>query len=597
MNTGTPLNKKLLPLAPKTGSILNDDRKGPKTPFPLGTVYTVLKDLSRIDASDVVDMILNDPENAIPLYIKFSTCLNTEGIKRTRDSLIPKDKSIGLTIASIFSPLTREESPGIPIDFEDALRSFSNLETVQGKVLMLNHLHFAEILVAISGLPPKLNQEATQLLLKLLIHSIEEIKNPKDSFIPTDVLKFVIETTKAEALKLQASVLDIAHVKGENADVNAGITVVLSDKKWLSVDESPKMFISCGGQGIVFEGRLSTSNQKIDVGPYKKVVTKRILTKQANITLTLEHILNTVGREIQLGRQLGNDPHVVAAYRLVKLTFKKEQTFHHRDIKTKKSLSTTKSKEAFYVIMDLFKSRELRDAPLVLGDPNACDYVTYQVLQSLKYCHDRGVVHRDLKFENILFNGPTIRLIDFDLAKVRGVLSNDALGTLEYIAPEMAKGKSHDDKVDSWSLGCLIFELLTGHPPVHLEDDPTPLQILSRIVNDPIDFDELNPEDDDEEWEVNKATIKLCKDLLEKNPKNRPSITKLYSNSYEGKRHPFLEYMEEKSEDGESIEDEESISILEFNKQAFLEASEASEEIEIDAEVKVPEQPKKLPQE
>jgi len=555
MNAGTPLNKKLLSLAPTTGLILNDHRKGPKTPFPFGTVYTVLEDLSRIEESEVVDNPRNDPKNAIPLYIEFSTCLNTEGIKRTRDSLNSKDMSTELTIASIFSPLTRKESPGIPRDFEDALRSFSKLTTKDTK-LTVNARRFAKILEAISGLPPKLKQEATQLLLKLLIQSIEKIKNPRKSFITPEVLKFVFATTIAEALKLQSSVLDCVSVLDETADINEGVPIPLGEHELYWFSGLEEFFISSGSKGEVSRGFLVTTNPETMEMTCKDIVTKRVRF-ESFADGGRKTMFDDVGREIQLGRHLGDDPRVVAAYRLVKLTFKQEQTFHLREIKTKKSLSTTKSKEAFYVIMDWFESRELLEARRVFCNPDACDYVIYQVLESLKYCHDRGVVHRDLKFANILFNGPTIRLIDFDLAKVKGVPSNELLGTAEFVAPEMIKGEDYDDKVDSWSLGILIFALLTGRVPFYQEPKDTLDDVCKKILNDKIDFDLLKPKED---WEVNEATIKLCKDLLEKDPKDRPSISKLY----EGKRHPFLNYMEGKNKNRQSI--------FELKQQAFLKA-------------------------
>ena len=82
--------------------------------------------------------------------------------------------------------------------------------------------------------------------------------------------------------------------------------------------------------------------------------------------------------------------------------------------------------------------------------------------------HSKGIMHRDLKLENILVDHRGyLKIIDYGLAKI---ISGDELamsycGTQEYLSPEMIEGKGHDKSVDWWALGVLMFELLTSMTP------------------------------------------------------------------------------------------------------------------------------------
>lgn len=138
-----------------------------------------------------------------------------------------------------------------------------------------------------------------------------------------------------------------------------------------------------------------------------------------------------------------------------------------------------------------------------------------QILDCINYLHNSlHVCHRDLKPENFLVkidekNNPSIRLIDFGFATYfepeKKMTEN--LGTLTYSAPEIIKKEPYDEKIDIWSIGILLFNMMTGCEPFAGTRDELKQQILSQ----PINFEVLE----------NKPLKELCQKLLERDPTKR----------------------------------------------------------------------------
>lgn len=96
------------------------------------------------------------------------------------------------------------------------------------------------------------------------------------------------------------------------------------------------------------------------------------------------------------------------------------------------------------------------------------DQVIEDVLRAVSCLHSQtpAIVHRDIKPENLLCFGNTVKLADFGSANtVDKVLKDTVCGTPEYLAPEMIKKEGHDEKIDLWCIGILLYELLYGHTP------------------------------------------------------------------------------------------------------------------------------------
>ena len=95
-------------------------------------------------------------------------------------------------------------------------------------------------------------------------------------------------------------------------------------------------------------------------------------------------------------------------------------------------------------------------------------FYAIQIIIAVGYLHEKGVVHRDLKLENILLNSDGfIKLIDFGLAKtITGKdLAKSKCGTPMYMAPELFDKTGHNKDVDWWALGVLMYEMLVGKTP------------------------------------------------------------------------------------------------------------------------------------
>jgi serine/threonine protein kinase len=105
----------------------------------------------------------------------------------------------------------------------------------------------------------------------------------------------------------------------------------------------------------------------------------------------------------------------------------------------------------------------------------------------LDYLHTRNIVYRDLKPENVLLSSDGhLKLADFGFAKfVDKIMSFTICGTPEYMAPEKLTGKGHGKEVDYWSLGILMYEMLTGEPPFY---DDSQFGVYRKILRDEVEF-------------------------------------------------------------------------------------------------------------
>src|SRR5439155_935900 len=125
--------------------------------------------------------------------------------------------------------------------------------------------------------------------------------------------------------------------------------------------------------------------------------------------------------------------------------------------------------------------------------------IAARLAEALLYMHEHDVVHRDLKPDNVMIcNDGSIRIMDFGIAKVEGSRRltfgafQPAMGTPDYMAPEQVRGKRGDQRTDIYSLGAILYEMVTGSVPY---EGNTPLLIMNaRLTGDPKAPRKVNPE-------------------------------------------------------------------------------------------------------
>jgi len=156
-----------------------------------------------------------------------------------------------------------------------------------------------------------------------------------------------------------------------------------------------------------------------------------------------------------------------------------------------------------YIVMDYYEGEtlKLKIEKGRLKIDEAVEY-TIQIAQGLQKAHEKGIIHRDIKPANIMItNDGEVKILDFGLAKFRGqtkiTKTGSTLGTVAYMSPEQARGEEVDHRTDIWSLGVMIYEMVSGELPFKgdydqaiiysiLNTNPESIQILAP--NTPIEY-------------------------------------------------------------------------------------------------------------
>ena len=150
-----------------------------------------------------------------------------------------------------------------------------------------------------------------------------------------------------------------------------------------------------------------------------------------------------------------------------------------------------------YIVMEYIDGITLKE---YIGQQNVISWkeavhFTVQILQALQHAHEKGVVHRDVKPQNImLLQDGTIKVTDFGIALVTTndtrTMTKNAIGSVHYIAPEQAKGSVTDGKADIYSVGVMLYEMLTGKLP--FDADSAVSVAIMQLQNDPKPPREIN---------------------------------------------------------------------------------------------------------
>ncbi|MBQ4603561.1 MAG: serine/threonine protein kinase, partial [Clostridia bacterium] len=150
-----------------------------------------------------------------------------------------------------------------------------------------------------------------------------------------------------------------------------------------------------------------------------------------------------------------------------------------------------------YIVMEYVEGITLKEYIEQQGKLGIKETVhfTMQILRALQHAHDKGIVHRDIKPQNImLLSNGNIKVTDFGIARFSysdtKTMTDSAIGSVHYISPEQARGDTTDDRADIYSVGVVLYEMLTGQLP--FQSDNSVSVALMQLQSDPKRPRELN---------------------------------------------------------------------------------------------------------
>lgn len=211
----------------------------------------------------------------------------------------------------------------------------------------------------------------------------------------------------------------------------------------------------------------------------------------------LENVLGVGGMAVvykATDRVTGN----TVAVKILKDEFVSDEQFRRRFLNESRAISMLRHRNIVsvidfefegniqYIVMEYIDGITLKEfmrSQKALPFSIACK-VTMQILSALQHAHERGIIHRDIKPQNImLLSDGTIKVMDFGIARISKfetvTMTDKAIGTVYYISPEQARGEKTDQRSDIYSTGVMLYEMLTGELAF---DGDTPVSVALKQI-------------------------------------------------------------------------------------------------------------------
>ncbi len=172
-----------------------------------------------------------------------------------------------------------------------------------------------------------------------------------------------------------------------------------------------------------------------------------------------------------------------------------------------------------YLVMEYVQGKTLKTVIQERGklSPTLAGQIAIRILSALEHAHRNGIVHRDIKPQNILVHADGhIKVADFGIARIANsstlTKGDNVMGSVHYFSPEQAKGEGANATSDIYSTGVVLYEMLTGRVPY---DGDNPVAVaMQHLHATPVPIQNLAPD-------VPPALVRVCMKAMEKNPANR----------------------------------------------------------------------------